>query len=122
MYSNIVMEDEMGVMFGLPRAGTILKASLVFYEQHDGLDAGIASFVRDHDTEDYWSICTGYREPIMPVQRHTTDGWVAAIFHRGYGYIKIVAPGEYLNLPRGQSVVARVCRQGVRWEFADPPD
>lgn len=103
----------------LPRAGAILKAEIVFENWRD-LDSSLAVFVKcEHD--DFWSVCACRHEPLIPVQRHTSDGWVAAIFHRGYGYIKIVAPGEYLNLPKGQSVVARVHRQGVRWEFADPP-
>ena|SRR5271165_3783894 len=99
----------------LPRAGAILSASLI--QVHNW---GPSSFVQD-EHDDYWSICAGHHESIIPVQRHSSDGWIAAIFHRGYGYIKIVGPGEILQLPRGQAVVARIHRQGVRWEFANPP-
>ena len=103
----------------LPRAGAILSAELI-YENRDNVGRSLNIFVRcEH--EDYWSVCAGRHEPIIPVQRHTTDGWVAAIFHRGYGYIKIVGPGEVLTLPRGQTVIASVHRKGVRWEFANPP-
>lgn len=106
-------------MIRLPRAGAILKAEIVHEEFERSTDY-LAVFVRcEHD--DFWSVCAARHEPIIPVQRHSSDGWIAAIFHRGYGYIKIVAPGEILQLPRNQTVVARVHRQGVRWEFADPP-
>jgi hypothetical protein len=108
----------------LPRAGAILNAQL-FRDidvdvEVDGDVPGLSPFVMD-EHDDFWSICTGFHESIIPVQRHSSDGWIAAIFHRGYGYIKIVAPGEILPLPRNQTVVARVHRQGVRWEFANPP-
>lgn len=94
----------------LPRANAILDA--VRFDE---------TFVQDIDHDDFWSICAGHHEPLIPVQRHTSDGWVAAVFHRGYGYIKIVDPGETIFLPRNQTVVARIHRQGVRWEFANPP-
>ena len=94
----------------LPRAGATLDAHYV---------GGLAGFVQD-EHEDYWSICAGFHESIVPVQRHTSDGWVAAIFHRGGGYIKIVAPGEMVSLSKGQTVIAQPHRQGVRWEFANP--
>jgi hypothetical protein len=104
----------------LPRVGAILEAYF-FLDTVDGRRVESDVFVQD-EYDDFWSVCAGHHEPLIPVQRHTTDGWVAAIFHRGHGFIKIVAPGEYLSLPRGQSVIARIHRQGVRWEFADPPD
>jgi hypothetical protein len=103
----------------LPRAGAILEAYFLL-EMVENRRVENRTFVQD-EYDDVWSVCVAHHEPVVPVQRHTSDGWVAAIFHRGYGYIKIVAPGDFLALPQGQSVVARVHRGGVRWEFADPP-
>jgi len=100
----------------LPRAGATLFAKL----HRHGDSCGPTPFIVD-EHDDYWSIIAGYDAPTLPVQKHTSDGWVAAVFHSVEGFLKIVKVGEVFTMRSGGSLVSRVYRRGVRWEFVDPP-
>lgn len=119
----------------LPRAGATLQASQVYCDgpmDHrfpiDEKFPLLSPFVLD-EHDDYWSICAGLGLEHSPVQKHTQDGWVAAVFTRcagsessGHftddeGLLRIAAPGETYKTPDGQEMVACTYRRGVRWEF-----
>lgn len=98
-------------VFPPPRAGAVLGAFIVLE------DGRPTSFVCDQDTGDFWSICARSNEVMIPVQRHTADGWVAAVFHKGFRALRVAAPGERLYVSQGRAVVSRLHHRGVRWEF-----